>query len=244
MGSICFCFAYRLTVIFHRNFYYMEPVMTHTLEGDSFHLEFADKRVLQDVYLSCKTGEVVGLLGRNGSGKSCMMKMIFGTLKGYYQSVRIDHKPIKNSNIHKGYIHYLPQENFIPGFLTVKEVLNHYEVSDSSFMDFFPEYETILRYKINTLSGGELRLLEVYIILCSKSMFSILDEPFSYLMPLHIEKVIKLIEEVKLTKGLIITDHMYKHILKISDHLYVLNNGKTTKVKKETDLVELGYLPE
>jgi ABC-type sugar transport system ATPase subunit len=52
--------------------------MTNILEVDSILLEFDLKRVLQDVYLKSETGKVTGLLGRNGSGKSCLMKILFG----------------------------------------------------------------------------------------------------------------------------------------------------------------------
>ena len=54
--------------------------MIHTLSIDSVELQFGDRHILQGVYLGVRTGEVVGLLGRNGSGKTCLMKIIYGSL--------------------------------------------------------------------------------------------------------------------------------------------------------------------
>ena len=65
--------------------------MTHKLEADSIHLEFKGRRILSDIYLKCETGKITGLLGRNGEGKTCLMEIIYGTLKSE-KSVRFDNR--------------------------------------------------------------------------------------------------------------------------------------------------------
>lgn len=213
------------------------------LEFDSLYLEFGLHRVLQDVYVKCEQGEVVGLLGRNGSGKSCLMKIVFGSKKAYQQSIRINGKYILNSNIRKGYIHYLPQESFLPGELTVSTVLAFYRLEETPFTKTFPGFANKLKHKIEHFSGGEIRLIEVYVILNMKGLFCILDEPFSNLMPLHIEAVINMIHAAKATKGIIITDHLYRSLIEISNSVYVLSNGKTRLVRNANELIQYGYLP-
>lgn len=64
--------------------------MLHTLEVDSVILEFDSKRILQDVYLKSETGKITGLLGRNGTGKSCLMNIIYGVLIPNDKSVRLN----------------------------------------------------------------------------------------------------------------------------------------------------------
>jgi ABC-type lipopolysaccharide export system ATPase subunit len=81
----------------------------------------------------------------------------------------------------------------------------------------------------------------VYIIARSRSKFILLDEPFSHIMPLHIEKIREILLEEKRNKGILVTDHMYHHIINISDPLYVLKNGKTYLTKSVNDLETLGY---
>lgn len=216
----------------------------NVLEFDSLYLEFGLHKVLQDVYMKCEQGEVVGLLGRNGSGKSCLMNIVFGSMKAYQESVRINGEYLLNTNIRKGLIQYLPQESFIPKSLKVKTALAHYNIPSADFLHTFPDFATKLTCRVAELSGGEVRLLEIFMILKSKGLFCILDEPFSNLMPLHIEKVLQLIESTKVQKGIIITDHLYSYLIEASDRLYLLQQGKTFPVKNAEELIQYGYLPE
>jgi ABC-type multidrug transport system ATPase subunit len=215
----------------------------NVLEFDSLYLEFGHQKVLQDVYMKCTEGEAIGLLGRNGSGKSCLMKIVFGSMEAYMQSVRINGEYVTGNNIRKGWINYLPQESFIPPFLTIKKVLQQYGLRREGLNTFMPELADVHLKKINELSGGERRLLEVYIILKRPSLFSILDEPFSGLMPIHIERVIALINETKATKGIILTDHQYRYLLEVSNRIYLLHEGKTFSIKDKDELIRFGYLP-
>ncbi|MFI5141396.1 MAG: ABC transporter ATP-binding protein, partial [Bacteroidia bacterium] len=95
--------------------------------------------------------------------------------------------------------------------------------------------------KIEQLSGGQIRLIELYIILKSKTKFVVLDEPFTHIMPLHIEKIKQIMLEEKHNKGIFVTDHIYKQIIDVSDHLYILTEGKTHLIKNMADIERLGY---
>ncbi len=75
--------------------------------------------------------------------------------------------------------------------------------------------------RFKALSGGERRIIETYIILKTKSKIVFLDEPFSHLSPLHIETVKQMIAEEKKTKAIVISDHMYQHIIEASDSIYL-----------------------
>jgi len=69
-----------------------------------------------------------------------------------------------------------------------------------------------------------------------------LDEPFSQVMPVHIETIKSIINKENMKKGIIITDHLYEHIIDICDEIYVILNGKTYLTKENGDLIKLGYL--
>lgn len=92
------------------------------LEVDSVILEFGTKRVLQDVYLKCETGKITGLLGRNGTGKTCLLNIIYGVLKLSDKSVRLNGVTILEGYKNTSNFRYLPQFNFIPGHLTIKRI--------------------------------------------------------------------------------------------------------------------------
>jgi len=91
------------------------------------------------------------------------------------------------------------------------------------------------------LSGGQTRLTETYILLKTAAKFVLLDEPFTHLSPLMIEQVQELVSEAKKEKGILITDHMYRHIIDLSDTLYLLANGKTHLIRDLSELEFLGY---
>jgi len=85
-------------------------------------------------------------------------------------------------------------------------------------------------------------LIETLLILFSPAPFCILDEPFTGLMPVQIEKLKNIIGRARVKKGIIISDHMHRHVTELSDRLYLLANGKTYEVNERERLVELGYL--
>ena len=72
-------------------------------------------------------------------------------------------------------------------------------------------------------------------------MFVMLDEPFTHLSPIQIERVTALILDEKVNKGFIVSDHMYHPILNICNHLYLLKDGKTILLKNRTEIETLGY---
>lgn len=215
--------------------------MTHFLEADSIILEFGSKRVLQDIFIKCETGTIMGLLGRNGSGKTCLLNIIYGELEAINKSVRLDGKTIFKGFRNPKHFRYLPQYNFIPGNLKVKRVFKDFNLDFSKFITAFPGFEKHYQNRLGRLSGGEQRVLEVYAILASKTKFCLLDEPFSQIMPVHIELLKKVILTEKYTKGILITDHLYKHVMDICDDLYLLKDGKTFPITNTEDLDFFGY---
>jgi ABC-type multidrug transport system ATPase subunit len=216
--------------------------MIHILEADGIQLNFGLRNILSDVYIKCETGKITGLLGRNGQGKSCLMNILLGTLNSSVSSVRIDGKMIRNAGKHADLLLYLPQFNIIPKALTVKKVLADFRLPYADFENRFPEFKEKRDSKVSQLSGGQWRTLEIYIIAKAPSLFAMLDEPFTHLNPIQIEKIKEFLLEEKTNKGFLITDHMYNHLLDISDTVYLLRNGKTHLTKSVTDLDELGYV--
>ena len=215
--------------------------MTNLLEIDSVILEFDSRRILQDVYLKSETGKVTGLLGRNGTGKSCLMKIMFGELIPNDKSIRINGNSLYTSYRSPKDLRYLPQNRFIPGSFTIRRVFNDFKLNFSDLVANFPELEKYYKSKLINISGGERRILEIYTILVSQTKFCMLDEPFSQVMPIHADKIKKIILREKSNKGIIITDHMYKYIIDISDDLYIISDGKTHLTKGIEDIEKLGY---
>ncbi|WP_188049059.1 ATP-binding cassette domain-containing protein [Flavobacterium sp. GP15] len=213
------------------------------LEVDSVQKQYNGKIIISDVYLKCETNEVVGILGRNGSGKSTLLKIIFGIEAADFKFVRVDGIVKANTSALINQISYLPQDNFIPNSLSIKKVIALSIVKDKiAHFSADDMIQSMLTKKIKHLSGGELRYLEIKLILYNDSKFVLLDEPYNGLSPIMIDKINKLIIEKASVKGIIITDHNYENVIKVSTKLALMKEGKMFHLKNKEELVERGYL--
>lgn len=215
------------------------------LETDSVHLSFDGRKILSNVYLKCQTGDVVGVIGRNGSGKSCLMKIIFGSLQGENQSVRVNgvyHKQLYR--IPKA-IHFMPQEGLFMDYLTFKQLINIFRLEYK--LDQLMEIEELhvnFDTKIGELSGGVKKLIEIMSLLYTDSMFTLLDEPFSHLSPVLVEKIAPHIERQSKVKGIILTDHQYQTVWSIANKYYILYESNLKQIYEFNELERYGYLME
>ena len=213
----------------------------HKLIVDSVAVRFGDKVVLRGGYITSSTGTVTGLLGRNGTGKSCMFRALMGGLRVENVMVSIDGDAVDRQVIGR-YIKYLPQTRLIPDGMKLRKAFDLYGVDYRAFVSRFPRYTRYYDSAVWELSGGEIRLAELYMVLMSESPFYILDEPFSQIAPKNIEAVQKLIRERCADRGIIVTDHNYDAITTVTDDLFVIADGYTFPVHSRDDLVRHGYL--
>lgn len=222
--------------------YHYDFPMNDILEFDSVELSFDGRKILSGVYMKCQQGEVVGILGRNGSGKSSLMKVVFGVLEAEHKSVRINGISLQGDYLRKRQIAYLPQDPLIPSYVTLGTAFKLYGVETKDIIAAFPDVKKYLSFRPYELSGGWTRLIESMMVLQSSAPFCFLDEPFTGLMPIHIETLKNIIARIKSSKGVIISDHMHRHVTELSDRIYVITDGRTIEVKEREQLVELGYL--
>lgn len=216
---------------------------TQLLEADSIWLEYQGKKVLQSVYMKMETGRVTGLLGRNGTGKSSLLQMIFGTKRGQNQSVRWNGNYVSHPYLHPGLVSYLPQSSFVPKDIKVHTLCQMFQVPFQNITHYFPELQTYENEPIGKLSGGNIRLVETMLILLSPVHFVLLDEPFTHVSPLLIEILTRVILDQKEQKGVLLSDHAYKHVLGLSDDLYLMVPvGRSILLQNpEQDLKRFGY---
>jgi ABC-type multidrug transport system ATPase subunit len=216
---------------------------SHVLEIDSVQKSINHKTILYDVYLKCKTGDVIGILGRNGSGKSTLLRIIYDDIEADFKRVCIDGK-IKNFNYQIIQdVSFLNQDSFIPKKMFVKQSII-YSVDREKYLQFISDdlIERIIGRRVSDLSGGELRYLEIKLLLENNSKFLLMDEPFKGLSPVMIAKVMELINVNAKNKGIIITDHSYINIIKLSTQIFLMKLGALYKIDDKNELVTHGYL--
>jgi len=212
------------------------------LEADGILLSYQHRNVLNGVYLKCHAGEVIGLMGRNGSGKSSLMKIIFGVLSGECQSVRVDGRYVYPAYRHYPGIKLLPQHAFLPESLRVREAYRLFVGTHSGKTTDIPELRDRWRTRIGDLSGGEKRIIEILLLLLSDARYLLLDEPFTHLAPVQVERIVQLMNENRGNKGIILSDHQYRYVLPLCDQLVLLDKGRTIPIKHHQELVDRGYL--
>lgn len=217
--------------------------MHNLLEIDSITKTFNMNPILTDIYLKCQTGDIIGLLGRNGTGKSTLLKILFGSTEADTKFITINGKiynhPYKTANL----ISYLPQHSFLLNQLTVsKSIALFLGRSNANGFANDPLIAPFLDHKISALSGGNLRYLEIKLILNTDSKFLLLDEPFNGMSPLLVETVKQMIKAQSAFKGIILTDHDYNNVIELATRSYLVYEGSLKNIGTTTDLVRWGYL--
>ncbi|PHS64136.1 MAG: ABC transporter ATP-binding protein [Flavobacterium sp.] len=206
---------------------------------------FGKKEVLKEVSFKIKTGEILGIFGRNGCGKSTLLKMIFGTLKASEIDLHLDGisvNPLKL--IPEKKIAYLPQHSFLPLNSKVMDIIPIYfstqEKQDRIFYD--SQIALITSKKVSELSIGQLRYFQVLLIGNLERDFLLFDEPFSMIDPLYKVKISELLVQLQQHKAIIITDHYYKDVLNITNKNIILKDGFSHKINSKEELKKMGYL--
>ncbi|MFC1752121.1 LPS export ABC transporter ATP-binding protein [Thermoproteota archaeon] len=220
------------------------------------------RRVVDEVSITMKKGEVVGLLGPNGAGKTTTFYMIIGLVKAESGHVLLDGKKISNLPMYKRAklgIGYLPQESSIFKKLTVEEnitilwqILKNIPKKDyeNRLQELLNEMGVLhlRKSKASELSGGEKRRVEIVRALATDPSFILLDEPFAGIDPLAVIEIQEIIHKLKQRNiGVVITDHNVRETLSITDRAYLIHEGKlllsgNSKEIAESPLAKKFYL--
>ncbi len=190
------------------------------------------------MYLKAETGKITGILGRNGCGKSSLLKIFFGSIPCNNRLIKIDDQPTLKDLYRIANVKFLPQQPFIPDNLKLKKAFQFFQCSWETFAINFPSFQKYENSKLKELSGGEKRLVEIWVCLSAKTDLCILDEPFTNLAPLYVEKIKEELLKQKHHKAIVITDHLYEEILVVSDEFYMLKNGCTRECNNKEELIQ------
>lgn len=215
------------------------------LEALHISKSFHGKTVLKDVSIHCQQGEISGIFGRNGTGKSSLLKIISGSLKYDNGSIQIDKKSYsQNQLITLRKIAYLPQESFLPKNDKVQDLIPlFYPEGDAQDRIFYAKgVGDFAQRKVKELSLGQLRYLEILLIGHLEHEFILLDEPFSMIEPFYKDYIKELLLHLKLKKGIVLTDHYYEDVLDIADKNYLINNTRILQIDTKEDLIQNNYI--
>ena len=198
------------------------------------------KKVVKNISVNVKSGEVVGLLGPNGAGKTTAFYMIVGLISCRRGRVSIDDNNLTNLPMHhraKIGLSYLPQEASIFRKLTVEQNIIAVLQAQPGLktIDIDEKLEDLLtQMNINdlrtslgiSLSGGERRRVEIARALATTPKFILLDEPFAGVDPISVIDIQRTIKDLAQQEiGILITDHNVRETLGICTRAYIMNQG-------------------
>ena len=210
------------------------------LEVRSIAKAYDRRAVLHDVSLAVSRGEVVGLLGPHGAGKTTCFYSIMGLVKPDSGRIFLDQQDITDLPMYRRAIlgiGYLPQETSIFRGLTVEQnILAVLEVSEPDRATRMARLERLLgefgliglrQSPALALSGGERRRCEIARSLAADPSIMLLDEPFAGIDPISISDIRDLVRELKQRDiGVLITDHNIRETLDIVDRACIIYDGQ------------------
>lgn len=210
------------------------------LSAQNLAKSYNGRKVVTDVSLEVKSGEIVGLLGPNGAGKTTSFYMIVGLVARDEGTIKIDDLDISIQPMHNRSrlgIGYLPQEASIFRKLSVydnlmavlqtRSDLTKEERQDKA-EDLLDEFniQHIRNSMGMALSGGERRRVEIARALAANPKFILLDEPFAGVDPISVIDIKKIIEHLRdRGLGVLITDHNVRETLSVCEHAYIVSQG-------------------
>lgn len=209
-----------------------------TIENVS--VNYGGSRILNEIDLTVGAGQVVCLMGRNGVGKTTLLKAIMGTLKARTGRILFEDEDITRSPSHhraQAGIGYVPQgrgifpylsvyENLLMGFEALPDKRIHQEAIDESYA-LFPVLQTMRARGAGTLSGGQQQQLAIARVLVRRPKLLLLDEPTEGIQPsivLEIERVIERLQAQR-SMAILLVEQFLDFALSIADRCYVMEKG-------------------
>jgi len=199
---------------------------------------YGTSQILHDVGLKLRAGEIVGLLGRNGAGKSTTIKSIMGLAPARSGTISIGDRDLTRlppQEVARHGIGYVPQGRRLFGTLTVAENLEiggmrrHTGEGLSWTFDqicaFMPKLRLLMHRKAGVLSGGEQQMVAIARALSGNLRVLLLDEPFEGLAPAVVDEVFDAVSRLREAVPIIIVEHDLDRVLALVDRVYVLDRG-------------------
>ena len=201
--------------------------------------------IIRNISFSVDSGQIIGILGANGCGKTTLIKSILGMVIPTKGDILFDEKSILNKYKYRDQIGYMPQIGRYPDYMTVgqiiemiKKIRNSNEVLDEDLIKAF-ELEKILDKQMRTLSGGTTQKVSAILAFLFNPDVLILDEPTAGLDPLASEILKeKIIKEREKGKLILITSHLLSELDDMISQIIFMQEGKVHFHKSIADLLE------
>ena len=212
------------------------------LEVKNVYKDFGDKKVLKDVTFSIESGRIVGLLGKNGTGKSTLIKLINDLLTLDKGEILINGEKVGVNT--KKIVAYLPERTYLDKSMTVKKALNY-------FCDFYEDFDKDLavkllndlkldiNQKLSKMSKGMQEKVQLVLVLSRKAQLYVLDEPLGGVDPATRDYILDtILKNFNIGASVIISTHLISDIERILDDVIFIDEGKIVLTAPSDELRE------
>ena len=198
---------------------------------------YGESHVIRDVSFELKDGETVAIMGRNGMGKSTLLKALIGMLKPRAGRVSFNGRELSQAETYERVaagMGFVPQGRMIFPYLTVEEnILTGMETVEDKTIpqyvyDVFPVLKEMRRRKGGNLSGGQQQQLAIARALVSNPKLLILDEPTEGIQPSIIKDIAKALNRLKVERGfsLLVSEQVLSFAMDIADRFLIIEKGQ------------------
>lgn len=205
---------------------------------------YGSHQVLNDVSFDFKEGQIIGLLGPNGSGKTSLIKILVGLINDYKGDVLVDgSRPGKQS---KAAVAYLPEKTYLASWMTTKDAVNY--IAD--FYDDFDKEKALvmidrfqlpLKQKVKTMSKGMQEKLQLVLVMCRNARLYVLDEPMGGVDPAARDFILETILKNRPEGSTILmSTHLIQDVEEIFDSILMIGRGKVLIKDKVENITASG----
>ena len=195
---------------------------------------FGDKQILKGINLTIPRGKIIGLLGKNGTGKSTLIKLINGLLTISSGEILINGNPIDVES--KKIISYLPERTYLDKGMTVEKTIQY-------FADFYENFDSAKAYKLlqdldlAKMSKGMQEKVQLVLVMSRKADLYILDEPLGGVDPATRDYILDtILTNFNQGASVIISTHLISDIERILDHVILIDAGEIVLTAEADEL--------
>jgi len=208
---------------------------------------YGESHVIHDVSFSLQLGAAMAIVGRNGMGKSTLLKALIGMVPARRGSISLEGKDLMGVASHQRVqagLAFVPQGRLIFPQLSVEENLltgletQRYKEIPAFLYEFFPVLKEMRNRKGGNLSGGQQQQLAIARALASKPRLLILDEPTEGLQPSIIKEIARSLNSLRaeLNIAILVSEQVLSFALEVADRLLVIDRGRIVREADKSDL--------
>jgi len=222
--------------------------MEQLITVENLHKSYGSKTVLDGISFHAAPGQIIGLLGPNGCGKTTLIKILTGLIKDHTGTVRINNE--EPGAYTKSIVAYLPEKSYLPDWMRPLDAIRY-------FSDFYQDFDKAkaeemvsrfgldMKQRVKTMSKGQQEKLRLLLVICRNAKLYILDEPLGGVDPAARAKILDLIlENHAASSTVLISTHLISDVESIFDRVLMISEGHLIVNSHVNELRENGKTVE